>query len=198
MSETTTHPHPAGLTWTETGGMQRSWHALAADGRVWLVDPVDAADTVERAATLGELAGVIQLLDRHSRDGKAIAECAGVPLHRLPTELPGTPFTPFAVVDVPKWREVALWWAAQRTLVVPEAVGTGALFAVGDGPVGVHPMLRAFGVGKLRHYDPELLLAGHGAPVEAGAGAALHEALGRSRGDLPKLVKKIPSIVRPG
>ena len=196
MSDFAVHEHAAGLTWTEGNAMARSWHALVSGGRVWLVDPVDAGGVVAQAAGRGELAGVIQLLDRHGRDGARIAGREGVPLHRLPTELPGMPFTPFPVVDVPKWREVGLWWEAAKTLVVPEAVGTGAAFAVGDGPVGVHPMLRAFGVGKLKGYDPELLLSGHGAPLEGGAGAALREASARSRGDFPKLLRQLPKIAR--
>ncbi len=190
------HEHAAGLTWTEGNAMARSWHALRADGRVWLVDPVDAPGVVEAASALGELAGVLQLLDRHERDGAALAERLGAPLHRLPTELPGSPFTPFAVVDKPKWREVGLWWAAERVLVVPEAVGTGPAFAVGDGPVGVHPMLRAFGAGQLRSYEPSLLLVGHGPPVVTEAAPGLATALDRSRGDLPKLLKALPGIVR--
>ncbi len=196
MPSVAVQEHAAGLSWTEEDAMARAWHALVADGRVWLVDPVDADGVVAAAKERGELAGVLQLLDRHNRDSAAIAAREGVPHLRLPKELPGTPFAPFSVLNVPKWREVGLWWGATRTLVVPEAVGTGAAFAVGDGAVGVHPMLRAFGVGKLRARDPELLLAGHGAPVTAGAGSALREALDRSRADVPKLLKALPGILR--
>jgi hypothetical protein len=189
------HEHAAGLTWTEANAMARSWHALRADGRVWLVDPVDAPGVADRAAALGPIAGVLQLLDRHERDGAALAARFEVPLHRLPAALPGTPFEAFKVVDKPKWREVGLWWAATRTLVVPETVGTGPAFAVGDGPVGVHPMLRLFGAGRLRRWEPELLLVGHGPPA-TGAREPLRVALDRSRGDVPKLLRKLPALVR--
>lgn len=198
MPDVELHTHAAGLTWVVRGEtMGRASHALAADGRVWLVDPVDAPEPLARAAELGELAGVLQLLDRHARDGAAIAQRLSVPLLRLPSALPGTPFESLGVVDVPGWREVALWWPATKTLVVSEAVGTAAYYAVGDGSVGVHPFLRLFGVGRLRRFVPELLLVGHGPPVTgAAASAALREALGRSRADLPRLVAKLPRMAR--
>jgi len=198
MADVDIHEHAAGLTWVLSGEpMGRASHALAAEGRVWLVDPVDEPEPLARAAALGEIAGVVQLLDRHNRDGTAIARRLGVALARLPTALPGTPFETIAVVDVPKWREVALWWPQTKTLVVPESVGTGDAFAVGDGPVGVHPLLRLFGAGRLRHSAPDLLLVGHGPPVVGPeATIALREALARSRSDLPKLVGKLPALVR--
>ena len=135
--------------------MQRACHALAFEGRVWLVDPTDVPEPLERAAALGELAGVIQLLDRHNRDCEPIAKRLGVPHHRLPDSLPDTPFEVKRVIEKAKWKERALWEPASRTLVVAEGVGSVDAFAVGDGPVGVHPMLRPFGVGALRGYAPE-------------------------------------------
>ena len=198
MPDVEIHEHAAGLTWVLSGEpMGRASHALAADGRVWLVDPVDEPAPLARAAALGELAGVIQLLDRHNRDCAAIAQRLGVTLARLPAALPETPFESISVVDVPKWREVALWWPETRTLVVPEAVGTGEAFAVGDGSVGVHPLLRLFGVKRLRQSEPELLLVGHGPPIVGSeATVALREALARSRSDLPRFVAKLPALVR--
>ena len=74
--------------------MGRTSHALAVDGRVWLTDPIDADGVEERIRSLGEPAGVIQLLDRHKRDGAALAARLGVPLHVVPSSLPGTPFLP--------------------------------------------------------------------------------------------------------
>src|SRR5262249_55365220 len=41
--------HALGLSWGEGDGMRRASHALADGGRVWLVDPVDAGDALERA-----------------------------------------------------------------------------------------------------------------------------------------------------
>ena len=59
--------------------MTRTSHALATSEGVWLVDPVDWPEAIDRAASLGTPAGVIQLLDRHNRDGAAVAERLGVP-----------------------------------------------------------------------------------------------------------------------
>lgn len=197
MSSPEIHEHAAGLTWVladET--MQRACHALAFDGRVWLVDPTDSPEPLERAAALGEIVGVIQLLDRHNRDCDPIAKRLGVPHHKLPDALPGTPFEVKRVIEQAKWKERALWEPESRTLVVSEGVGSVDAFAVGDGPVGVHPMLRPFGVNALRGYGPALLLMGHGAPVEGPTtGAELSTALDRSRKDLPKLLLKLPGIV---
>jgi hypothetical protein len=192
------HEHEAGITWVIGESMTRSSHALADAGRVWLIDPVDIPEAIDRASSLGAVAGVIQLLDRHERDCAALAERFDVPHLRLPTEIPGAPFEPSIVIDVPKWREVALWWAEPRVLVVAEAVGTNAFFAVGSGPLGVHPMLRLLPPTKLRRFDPQLLLTGHGPPLEGPDTAeALSKALGASRRDIPRLLAKLPRALRP-
>ena len=59
--------------------MARSAHALRDGDRVWLVDPYEDAEALERAAALGAPAGVLQLLDRHDRDCAALAARLGVP-----------------------------------------------------------------------------------------------------------------------
>ena len=72
--------------------MQRASHALAHEGGVWLVDPVDGDGLHERIAALGEVRGVLQLLDRHPRDGAALAARYGVPRIETPFDgLPGHP-----------------------------------------------------------------------------------------------------------
>ncbi len=62
-----------GLSWIADEPMRRASHALADDGRVWLVDPLDEPDAIERARDLGPVAAVVQLLDRHNRDCAALA-----------------------------------------------------------------------------------------------------------------------------
>ena len=132
----------------------------------------------------------MKLLDRHRRDGAAVAERFGVPHLRLPTALPDSPFAVLDVVQVPRWREVALWWPERQALVVPEAVGTGPYFAVGSGPVGIHPWLRMTPPrGSLGGLEPEFLLVGHGPPLTGpGTAAALRDALDRSRRDIPRML----------
>jgi hypothetical protein len=192
------HEHALGLSWVMDDAMQRAAHALVDDdGKVWLVDPVDDPQALERAAALGAPAGVLQLLDRHNRDCEPIAARLGVPHLRVPDAAPETPFVVHRVVRTRFWREVALWWPARRALVVAEAVGTAPAFAVGDGPVGVHPMLRLLPPNGLKGLGPEHLLVGHGAPLHGPeVGAQVDHAIARSRHDAPKLLLKLPTLIR--
>jgi hypothetical protein len=186
-----------GLSWVMEEPMARACHALAAEGRVWLVDPIDEPAAMAAAAALGEPAGVLQLLDRHNRDCAAIAERLGVPRVVNPDALAATPFELVSVVRWPRWRETALWWAAEGVLIVPEAVGTAPAFAIGSGRVGVHPMIRLVPPQALRGFAPQHLLVGHGAPMHGPeAASGLHEALARSRRDVPRLVLKLPGLIR--
>jgi hypothetical protein len=186
--------HDCGLTWVVDEPMQRASHALYDDGRVWFVDPVDDDVAVERALKLGEPAAVIQLLDRHPRGCEKLAERFGVPLLRLPESLPATPFEVVKVVDVPRWREKALWWPDRKALVVAEAVGTGPMFGL---PAGIHIMLRLKPPGVLRDYDPEHLLCGHGSALHGeDAKPSLEHAYRRSRVDLPRTLLRLPFAMR--
>ncbi|MFB6081509.1 MAG: hypothetical protein ABEJ67_01680, partial [Halanaeroarchaeum sp.] len=51
--------------------MQRTSHALAVDGDVWVIDPVDAEGVDDLVSDLGDVVGVVVLLDRHQRDADA-------------------------------------------------------------------------------------------------------------------------------
>jgi hypothetical protein len=188
--------HEAGLTWVMDDGMQRASHALLDGENVWLIDPVDEGEAIERAMALGRPRAVIQLLDRHNRDCEAVAERLGVPWERVPRSLEGSPFEVIEVMRRRRWKEVALRWREHDALVVAEAVGTVPLFALGRGAVGVHPMLRLTPPRVLEGIDPKVLLVGHGAPVETDAAASLRDALARSRSDIPHLLLSIPSAVR--
>jgi hypothetical protein len=190
--------HALGVTWVEQNAMARSAHALRDDQRVWLIDPYEDAEALAAAAALGTPSGVLQLLDRHNRDCAAIAQRLGVAHLRLPVDTTGTPFTAIPVISTRGWREVALWWAGERALVVAEAVGTAPAFALGR-PVGVHPMLRLTPPRKpLSRFQPERLFVGHGEALESGADAALREALANSRRDLPRLLLSVPKLLRGG
>ncbi len=188
--------HSVGLTWVESSAMRRAAHALRHDGRVWLIDPFADEVALDAAGQLGRPAAVIQLLDRHDRDCVEIAQRLGVPRLRIPVAIPDSPFAVVPVLSQRWWREVALWWAAERTLVVAEAVGTAPAFGLGR-RVGVHPMLRLTPPrSALGAHSPERLLVGHGAALESGAAPALSEALSTSRSDLPQLIVKLPSLIR--
>ena len=185
----------AGFGWTEDEPLQRTSHALAVDGRVWLVDVVDHPELEERIRELGEPAGVVQLLDRHNRDCAAVAARLGVPHHVVPRELPGTPFELRPVSRFRWWREVALWWPERRVLVVADALGTISYFCAGDERAGVHPFLRLWPPRSLRALAPEHLLVGHGPGVH-GDPDALAEALRTARRRLPRLLLGLPRLLR--
>jgi hypothetical protein len=188
--------HPLGLTWLETSGMRRAAHALRAGGRVWLVDPFDDETALSAVTELGTPAAVIQLLDRHNRDCGPIAQRLEIPLLRVPDAVSDSPFTVVPVLSRPWWREVALWWEAERALVVAEAVGTAPAFTLGR-RVGIHPLLRLRPPkSALTAHSPERLLVGHGAAIESGAAVAVDEALSGSLSDIPQLVLRLPRLVR--
>jgi len=187
--------HEAGLTWVMDEGMQRASHALVDGDDVWLIDPVDEGEAIERAMGLGRPRAVIQLLDRHNRDCETLAERLGIPWERVPGNLRETPFEVVEVIKNKRWKEVALRWRERDALVVAEAVGTAPLFALGRGAVGVHPVLRLTPPKALKGIDPGMLLVGHGAPVKSDAAASLRTALARSRSDIPRLLLSLPGAV---
>lgn len=185
-----------GFSWIVDEAMTRTSHALAYDGRVWLVDPVDWPEAVERALTLGDPAGVIQLLDRHARDCAELAARVGVPHLVTPDEIPGSPFEVVPIMRRKRWQERALWWPATRTLATADALGTNVLFTAGKGAVGVHLLLRLKPPRRLGAYDAERLLVGHGKAVRSDAATAVREALRRSRRDLPRVLVRLPLASR--
>ena len=193
----TVDEHDAGLSWVVDEPMERASHALVADGKVWIVDPVEVDDVVDRAAALGEPAGVLQLLDRHNRDCAKVAERLAIPHLTVPDEVPGSPFEAIGVIRLPGWKETALWWPGVDALVVAEVVGTNSLATAGTGSVGMHIMLRALPPKRLREYRPRHLLVGHGAPVHGDeASVGLEQAYDRSRRDLPRAVFNFPKAAR--
>jgi hypothetical protein len=127
---------PFGFSWFPDEALTRTSHAIDTGDGVWLVDPVDVPEAIERAAGLGAPAGVLQLLDRHNRDCAAVAARLGVPHLRLPATVPGSPFSVVPVIDLPRWRELALWWPERRLLVVAELIGTNSVYALDGGPAG--------------------------------------------------------------
>jgi hypothetical protein len=169
----------AGFGWIADEFMERCSHALVADGRAWLIDPLEAP----RIDALDNVAGVIQLLDRHNRDCAALANRLGVAHYVVPQE-PVGPFELLTIRMNRRWREVALWWPTERVLVCADVLGTARYFRAGDERLGVHPLLR------LRPprvpVQPEVILCGHGPGVFTEADSALREALSTSRRRIPK------------
>jgi len=176
-----------GFGWIQDERLSRTSHALRAEGRVWVFDPVDSQGVEERIRGLGEPAGVIQLLDRHRRDCAALAGRLGVPLHETPFDgVPGAPFDPVPIVRHRFWREVALWWPEERVLLCGDALGTVGYFVAPGEQLGVHPLLRLVPPRALSRFAPRHVLCGHGEGVHGDPAApALEEALGTARRRLP-------------
>jgi hypothetical protein len=186
-----------GFSWIVEEPMTRTSHALATTDGVWLVDPVDWPDAIERAAGLGPIVGVVQLLDRHNRDSAPISERLAVPHLEVPASLPGTPFEVIEIKRAKRWQEVALWWPEPRTLVVAEALATNPFFPVGDDTVGIHPVMRLAPPRTLRSFEPEHLLVGHGEGVHGPqATIALQQALSRSRLSAVRWAVSLPFRMR--
>jgi hypothetical protein len=186
-----------GFGWIEDRAMRRASHALTADGEVWVIDPIEAAGVDERIRSLGEPAGVIQLLDRHARDAEAYAGRLGVPLHVVPSAVAGSPFVFLPVLRRRLWSEVALWWPARRILVCADALGTVPYFCAGDEPAGVHPFLRLLPPRALRGLGPEHLLVGHGEGLHGeDVGLLVDDAIRKARRRIPRWLVGVPRLVR--
>ena len=187
---------PDGFGWVVEEAGTRTSHALAANGKVWLVDPVDVDGLDDRVRALGAPAGVLQLLDRHNRDCAALAARLDVPHVVVPRGVPDSPFTFIDVMNRRFWRESALWWPETRTLVVAEVLGTNRFFTGGTEPLGVEVLLRLKPPRALGAFAPERVLVGHGEGVLRDAVPALREALSTSRRRLPGVVARLPLAIR--
>lgn len=183
--------------------MQRASHGFAHEGEVWIVDPVDAERLDDLLADLGDVAGVLVLLDRHKRDAAAVANRHDVAVH-IPVWMTGVAstldapverlqpdeavggFQLYEVLDVPFWQEAALHRPADDTLYVPEALGTTGLFRAGDERVGVHPVLRLTPPSSLTELPVERLFVGHGTGITEDAEDAISTAVRTARRRAPR------------
>lgn len=170
----------------EPAFMRRCSHAVAAGGRVWLIDPVWDDEALERAVALGEPAGVVQLLDRHGRDCARVAERFGAPHLVVPAQAPaGAPFEVVPLLRNRFWREVALWLPESRTLAVAEALGTAQYYRAPAERLAVHPALRLIPPRRLLALQPEHVLVGHGPGIHEDAAAAVRDAIRGARRNAP-------------
>lgn len=185
--------------------MRRASHALASDGEVWLVDPVDTDGVDELIAEFGELAGVAVLLDRHKRDAGAIARRhdvpvaipewmtgiaskLGAPVERIDGTLGATGYELHTLVDSLGWQEAGLYDG--ETLYVPEALGTAEYYRAPGESLGVHPALRLTPPKGLREFEADRLLVGHGHGIDADAAASISRSLDGARRNAPGLYLK--------
>jgi hypothetical protein len=205
-----------GCSWKRVGSglLECRSHALVDDdGGIWLVDPIDG-DELEDLLPPGDVVGVIVLLDRHLRDSVRIARRHGARLlvppgrwrrdrprpadaESLAAQVDRCPFTFAPVIErAAQWLEWQLWWPGRSVLVVPEAVGTPRYYrTLASEPLGVHPLLRVIGPPRALlalDVEPELLLVGHGAPVERDVASALELAVHEARRELPAYLLATP------
>jgi hypothetical protein len=187
-----------GWTPAEREFRRRTSHAVASGGRVWIVDPLDGEGVDGRIRSLGEPAGVVQLLDRHDRDCRAVAARLGVPLHVTPFGgVEGAPFEVVRIVDLPGWSEAALWFPGERILVCADAVGSASYFRTKGERIGVHPLLRLWPPKALARFEPRQLLVGHGEGLAGDEAAdALQVALQTARRRIPALLAALPHARR--
>lgn len=197
--------------------MQRASQAIVGEEGVWLVDPLDMDGLDEVLASLGDVAGVVVLLDRHTRDAEVLAKRYDVPV-ALPESLRSmaagwdvpvvglqevssqTPYAPIPVVDLPGWREYALYDAEGSTAIFADALGTASYFLAPGERIGVHPMLRMTPPrDRLREVMAERVLVGHGPGLMTDGTAALHDALAGARRRAPRVylraLGKLPRII---
>lgn len=187
--------------------MQRASHAIEVDGEVWIVDPVDHEGLDDLVTDLGSVAGVVVLLDRHTRDAAAvanrhdvsvhvpqfmreIADDLAAPVELIQRELGDTGYGMYELTNNGFWKEAALYGEDTGTLVVPESIGTTSYFRTSSERLGVHPMLRLFPPRKLARLSPERVLVGHGSGIHEDAEAAIRDALDGSRTRAPSLYAK--------
>ena len=171
-----------GFGWLVEERLARTSHALLVDDRVWLIDPVDEAGVEEHVRALGEPAGVLQLLDRHNRDGETWARRLDVPLHRA---WESSPLPTLRVRASRVWKEVALWDESSGTLVCADALGTLPYFRTGAERIGWHPLVRPLPPSSFAGIAPSRILVGHGEGVHLDAAEALADLVRSGRRRTP-------------
>lgn len=182
---------------------RRASHAVGADDGVWVFDPLDARGVDDLLAELGDVAGVAVLSSHHARDAGAIAARHGVPVHvpvwmdrvgprvdapvrRYETTFGESGFRVHRFEPLSLWQEAVAYRPADGTLVVPDLLGTGPGYVVGDERVGVVLSHRLFPPRRLADLEPERLLFGHGTGVFEDAAAVLEDAISGARRRFPR------------
>ena len=182
-----------GFSWLPDEALNRTSHALDTGDGVWLIDPVDVPEAIDRAAALGRPPACCSC---------STATSATAPRSRAARRPPPAPARRGSGQPVHgrvRGRHPAL--ARDRALVAraPGARRRGAdrqqQVPRARRRVRRHaPVLRLAAPGALRGYEPEHLLVGHGRGVHGpAAAAALADAYARARKDLPRLALRLPA-----
>lgn len=184
--------------------IQRASLAVDLGTGLHAVEPVDHPLLDGWLADEGGLDGVIVLMDRHTRDADAIAARQDVPIYvpdgfghtaaklgrdvrPLGDALAGGPYEALELAGWRLWEEAALWSLPDRTLIVPESLGTIDYFLVGEERIGVHPTARLWPPrGALADVDPRRMCVGHGPPVDDLETGELARSLATARRGIPR------------
>lgn len=197
---------PGGFGWIAHPDeyLKRASHAVKSPEGLWLIDPVETDQLADLLATRDPVAGVLVTLDRHTRDADQLARkhdvrvCLPNPLSHLrrefdaPTSTLGpftraTGFSASIVLDLPGWREVALYDGTGGTLLVGDTLGTAPYFSPPGERLSVHPMLRLVPpAGRFIAFAPERILVGHGEGIMEGGSDALRAAFSAPRRGIPR------------
>lgn len=186
--------------------MQRASAAVTTERGTLLIDPVDFDGLDDALSQLDPVAGVVQLLDRHTRSVAQVAERFNVSVlvpgalagRGEPLEVPGVQER--VILAMPGWNESALWMPERRLLVCTEAIGTAPYYrARRRDALGVHPLLRLRPPRRaLSGIDPVTIAVGHGLPLAVNASNVLAVALRESRrGVLATWLRNAGRLVRP-
>lgn len=199
-----------GIGWlahpNETG--RRTSHAvIGEDGGLWLIDPIDAPGIDEELSKLGDVRGVIVCSNYHVRDADIFAARLDVPVYcppwlsRAASQLDAQVEPERKTVGTsgfelrrcrpfPGWSEAVAYRVTDRTLYVPDILGTSPLFTVGEERLGMYLLCRFAPPRQVfEGLSPQQILVGHGTGIFENASAVLRTALDGARRRLPAALR---------
>lgn len=182
---------------------KRASHALVgSEGGVWVIDPLDAPGVDELLTEWGDVAGVAVLSNYHARDASIVAarhdvpvflphwmdrvaERVDAPIERYAQTLGTSGFTVHRCTPLPGWHEGIAYRRSDRTLYVPDVLGTVSDWTVGEERIALFLLARLFPPAVLDRFVPDRLLVGHGEGIFEDASEALDVALTDARRRFP-------------
>lgn len=198
-----------GVGWVahpEEGGVRTS-HALVGEaGGVWVIDPLDAPGVEELVAEFGAVEGVAVLSNYHARDAGVfatrhdvavyvpqwmgrVADRVDAPTERYTKTLGTSGFSVHQCSPLPGWSEGIAYRESDRTLYVPDVMGTSSEVIVGEERIALFLLARLFPPAALAQFEPERIMVGHGEGIFEDAAAALDTALTGARRRFPAALR---------
>lgn len=181
----------------------RASHAFAFDDGVWIVDPLYSQGIYDRITELGEVVGVAVCSIWHTRDADQFADRFDVPLY-LPAGMPNVRERVTSTVEryagnlldagvrifrrhlMPGFEEAVLYHESDRTLYIPDTMGTAPYYLVGKERLGAPVLARLIPPRPLLQLDPARICVGHGSGIFENPTPALRDAIRNGRRRLPR------------